>query len=327
MGQEKTFYEELQKSKDLDLRDNRGKRHKMSFVLLSLTIGLLRKRDGFLSSLHRSMVNTHEELCNFLNIENERVISRSQLPILLERVNLCCFEKLLFDYFKIELSESEKTWFSGDGKELRGSILRGDKRGSAIVQIVRQSDRAVLGQDFYDGTKESEKPTLCDLLKETGASSQKITADALHLSPETTKTIANAGGIFLIGLKENQKELLADMSKDASFLSPVNQLISLEKGHGRIDKRTYFHYDVSWEYFDERWEESNFQSLFKVIRQRTDLATGEVNIKTAYYISNGKEDGKEDFFSAIRHHWAVEVNNHIRDVTLKEDNLRTKKRA
>lgn len=327
MEQERTFCEELQKSNEIDLRDNRGKRHNMWLVLLSLTLGLLRKRDGNLSSLHRSMVNKHKELCNFLKIDNERVISRSQLPILLQKVNLECFSGLLFNHYGIKLSQEEKEWFSGDGKELRGSIEKGDKRGTVIVQLVRQSDQAVLGENYYEGKKESEKPTLRNLIKQTGAASQKITADALHLNPQTTELIASMGGVFLIGLKENQKELLADMSKDSSFLMPVNQLITTDKGHGRVEKRSYFHYDVSWEYFDPRWKKSNFKSLFKVIRQRYDLRSGKTSIETAYYISNGKEDEKEDFFAAIRNHWTVEVNNHIRDVTLKEDDFRTKKRA
>lgn len=131
----------------------------------------------------------------------------------------------------------------------------------------------------------------------------------------------------MIGLKENQKELLADIRKDASFLTPVNQLVTIDKGHGRIDRRTYTHYDISWEVFDERWCKSDFQSLFKVVRQRDDLTGGRTSTQTAFYISNGKYEETEDYFGAIRNHWAVEVNNHIRDVTLNEDNLRTKKRT
>ena len=33
----------------------------------------------------------------------------------------------------------------------------------------------------------------------------------------------------------------------------------------------------------------------------------------------------QPYYEAIRNHWSVEVTNHIRDVTLKEDKLRTKK--
>ena len=44
----------------------------------------------------------------------------------------------------------------------------------------------------------------------------------------------------------------------------------------------------------------------------------------SYYLSN--EVGKyEEMVRAIRGHWQVEVNNQLRDVTLKEDQQRTKK--
>lgn len=325
--QETTFYEELQNCPELDLRDNRGKIHRLAFILLGLAIGLLRKRDGCLSSIHRNMVNKNKELCAFLGIENQKVVSRSHLPIVLQKVNLPVYEQLLFDYYSIELSEEEKKWFAGDGKELRGSIEKGNKRGEAVVQLVSHDERNVLGQAYYNGDKESEKPCLQNLIFETGATNQKTTMDALHLCPAMTEPIAQAGGIYVIGLKENQKELLADMKKDASFLKPVNQRVTIDKGHGRLEKRTYFHYDISWEYFDERWSKSNFRSLFKIERSRIILNTGEQSNEIAYYISNGSMDENEDYFGAIRCHWAVEVSNHVRDVTLQEDKLRTKKSA
>ena len=158
-------------------------------------------------------------------------------------------------------------------------------------------------------------------------SARKVPWMPCTCAPKTTAPIAKAGGVYIIGLKGNQKELLGDMKKDASFLKPVNQAVTVDKGHGRLEKRTYFHYDISWEYFDGQWGTSNFQSLFKVQRSRIVLLTGKQSDETAYYISNGGMDKKGDYFGAIREHWAVEVNNHIRDVTLKEDGLRTKKSA
>lgn len=326
-GQETTFYEELQKCKTLDRRDNRGKRHKLAFILLGLTLGLLRKRDGKLSSIHRSMQNTNDTLCSFLSIENQGVISRSQLPIVLKSVCLNSFETLLFNSYGIELSPEEKEWFAGDGKELRGSIEKGDKRGDAIVQLVRHTDRNVLSQRFYNGKKESEKPCLRELIKTSGAAHQKITADALHLCPKTTELIAEAGGVFLIGLKDNQRKLLANVKGSISLLKPINQLVTTEKGHGRVEIRTYYQYDISGEYFDKRWHKTKFKSAFKVVRYRYDTATKKETTETSYYISNGKAIvGDHSFFHAIRKHWSVEVVNHIRDVTLREDDLTTKKK-
>ncbi|MFT6205418.1 MAG: putative transposase YbfD/YdcC [Spirosomataceae bacterium] len=247
------------------------------------------------------------------------------MPILLEKVDLMAFEAVLFKFYEVKLSADEKVWFSGDGKELRGSIVHGETRGFSVVQLVRHDDRAVLWQGFYDGMKESEKPALRQVLWQSGGIAHKITADALHLAPKTTELIANSGGVFLIGLKANQKRLLEEMKENAAFLTPIGQSISLDKGHGRIEKQSYFHYDIGRGYYDERWDKSDFRSLFKVIRERYDLLGTESNSETAYYLSNEAYDGKGYFFGAIRSHWSVEVNNHVRDVTLKEDSLKTKK--
>lgn len=198
-----------------------------------------------------------------------------------------------------------------------------------IVQLVRHEDGSVLGQSRYNGEKESEKPCLRNLIESKSAESQKITADALHLNPAMTSMIEQAKGIFVIGLKENQKELLADMKWHIKNHQALATHSTLDKGHGRLEQRHYYHFDVSKEYFDKRWKTTNFRSLFKVIRHRTILKTDDHSKETAYYISNGnlldKTEPVVEYFEAIRNHWSVEVNNHIRDVTLSEDHLRTKK--
>ncbi len=321
---ETTFYEQLQNCPNLDLRSNQGKRLNLSYTLLCLAISLLRNRDGNLSSLHRSMENKNEELVAFLGVGQQKIVSRSHLPKILGKVSLLWFEKLLFDKFKVELSETEKEWFAGDGKELRGSIEKGDKRGEAIVQLVRHKDREVLGQAFYNGKKESEKPCLQGLIQQTEASNQKITTDALHLSPATTEPINQAGGIFLIGLKNNQKELCTAMKKYALEAEAIDQIVTTEKKHGRVERRSYFHYDISQQPFAERWEKTAFKSLFKVRRERYICKTEKESDEIDYYISNGKKAEDEDYFEAIRNHWTVEASNHVRDVTFKEDDLRTK---
>ncbi len=326
MKQETTFYEELQTCPDLDLRDVRGKSLDLPFTLLGLTIGLLRNRDGNLSSIHRSMQNKNQELCSYLCIAEKTVVSRSHLSVLLQKVHLAVFEDLLFKRFGVELKEEEKQWFSGDGKELKGSIEKGDKRGDAIVQLVKHDDREVLGQSFYNGKKESEKPCLRQLIKDCSASTQKITLDALHLNPLTTELINMEGGVYVIGLKGNQKTLLGSMKTYAEKNIPIAEGQTENKGHGRIEKRNYYHYDIKLETFDERWSESDFKSLFKVERYRKIQRTEQESTSIDYYISNGEQEEKEDYFSAIRGHWSVETNNYIRDKTLREDQLRTLKR-
>ncbi|MEL6931361.1 MAG: ISAs1 family transposase [Cyanobacteria bacterium J06600_6] len=324
LSQSTLFYEDLQLCPDLDLRDNRGKRHDLGLVLLGVILGLLRNRDGVLSSIHRSMVHTHGALCKVLGFENKRVVSRSQLPLVLEKVNGSAFSALLFSHFGVELSETEHNWFAVDGKELRGSIEKGHKRAEALIQAVSHQEGQCVAQRFYHGRKQSEKPMVRHLLREYGLLGQAISLDALHMNPATLREIAQADGVFLVGLKDNQKDLATDMAHYATRTQPIEEEQSLEKGHGRIERRTYKAFDVKNQYFDPRWENCQFTTLIQVRRQRTEIAKGKHSDETAYFLSNQSQEHSTELFQAVRKHWSVETNNYIRDVTLKEDRLRTK---
>lgn len=223
------------------------------------------------------------------------------------------------------LIKDRKKWFAGDGKELRGSIIKGEKRGDAVVQFVSHEDREVYSQAFYNGKKESEIPCIRQLL-DCMLGTQKISLDALHFNPETTSIIEQKKGNYLIGLKENQKELHDDMAKLGDQKAPTTSFKELEKGHGRVDEWEYESYEVEKEYYDPRWDKSNLQTLIKVKRTSYECKTAKNRSEVSYYMSNMKiADAKEnELFTAVRNHWKVETNNYVRDVTLKEDKLKTK---
>ena len=327
-GKISTFYQELQILKGLDKRDRRGKRHDIGIVLLGFTLAILCKRDGNLSSIHRHMKNHYVATCGFLGIPPVRVISRSQLPLVLSSVNVVVLEAHIFNFYGITLNAAEKQWFSGDGKELCGSIERGDKRGEAVVQLVAHETGKVLSETFYNGKKESEKPAIRELLISSGSCGQKISLDALHFSPETLHLIHQSDGTYLVGLKGNQKELLTDMEKASQYLPFTHQHKTTEKGHGRIDIRSYQSFDIGKEYIDKRWGSCGLRTLIRVSRQREDLKLGKEFSEIAFYMTNAVLDSEikaEELFGAVRKHWSVEVTNHIRDVTLNEDAFRTKK--
>src|SRR4051794_14162580 len=97
-AQSSTFYQALQQCKELDLRDNRGKVHRLEVVLMGVIIGLCRNRDGVLSAIHRSMVHTHSLLCTYLNLSDTPPISRAQLAVVLKKIDVAAFSDLLFAF-------------------------------------------------------------------------------------------------------------------------------------------------------------------------------------------------------------------------------------
>ena len=330
MGQRNSFFEALQNSADLDLRDNRGKSHKMGLVLLGIIIALLRGKDGKMSSIHRSMEKKQSALCASLDIENEAVISRSHLPVFMKSVNIEVLGSLVFRYFGVKLELTAKRWLAIDGKELRGSILDGHTRGEAIVQAVTHDKREVYSQNYYNGSKDSERPAVEGMLEDKVLAAQKITMDALHFTPNILTTISEQQGIYIVGLKGNQSELLTDMIQLAKSPSIDYQLHTEEKGHGRKENRSYKAIDMTKEYVDNRWDAAKLTTLIEVKRTRLETKKGKYSEQISYYLSNQKittQAIRDEIFRAIRTHWSVETNNNIRDVSLKEDTLKSIEKA
>jgi predicted transposase YbfD/YdcC len=326
-GQDTSFFQLLSQTATLDGRDNRGKRHAIALVISGLLLALCSGRDGNLSSLHRHMINHFSDLCQALQLSNQTVISRAQLPRLLAKVNGVMLAKLLFQRFGIRLTTQQKAWFAADGKELRGSIVSGNKRGEACVSLVAHASEVIAGQAYYNGRKESERPVVGQLLANTGLQNQKITLDALHLIPLTINAIHGAGGIYLVGLKTNQQVLYRCWVGGSTVKSPdyIGQ-DTVQRGHGRIDQRSYACFSMNRSPLAARWQPSGMQTLVRVARIRQTLAGVELSREVSYFVSNTVVEQQlqaTELFGAVRQHWRIETMHHRRDVTLREDGFRS----
>ena len=211
-------------------------------------------------------------------------------------------------------------------RDARGSISKGEKRGEAVVQAVAHKDLKVVAQNYYSGEKESEVPKVRELLEASGLAHEKVSLDALHCKPLTLEIISQAGGKYLVGLKGNQKELRKAVRQAMGNQASLFKTTSVEKGHGRLEVREYEIYDLLEMKRDERWERCQIKTVVKIRRERVELKSGKRSLEESYYVTN--EVGRyEELCEAVRRHWTVETNNHIRDVSLKEDQMRSKKRS
>lgn len=324
-----SFFQLLDQTPDLDMRDNRGKRHSLALVLTGLVAALCCGRDGNLSRLHRHMTNHFEALLEVTQLTGHKAISRAQLPLLLAKVNGLRFAQILFEWFGFLLDEDQKRWFSVDGKELRGSIEAGHTRGEVCVSAVAHQSQQVVGQAFYRGTKESERLTVSQLLAEQHLCHQKITLDALHMIPTTLRSIHSSKGVYIVGLKANQANLYRQCICRTLFdAADYEQLDAETKRHGRTEQRTYRCYSLWSLALAPRWQTTGLATLICVERRRQQ--SGVESREISYYVSNAQPASPSqaaELFTAIRQHWCVEVMHHQRDVTLAEDNLRTGKVA
>jgi len=276
------------------------------------------------------MVHHFAQLCQATDSSQPTAISRAQLPLVLAKVNTVLFAQLLFEWFGLELPALRGAWLAVDGKDLRGSIERGQTRGEACVSVVVQTSEAVVAQAYYSGSKESEKLVVRQLLAEKGLAGQQLSLDALHLNPLTISAIDEASGRYLVGVKANQAVLYGQCICRCLVDTPTYEAISdWARGHGRLEQRHYQCFSLAKAVFAPRWRAAGFQTLVWVKRSRQALTGGPVSEEISYYLSNVPVDRAvdgADLCGAIRGHWRVETMHYRRDVVLSEDALRSGKR-
>lgn len=325
---DKTFYESLCS----DLPDNRGKIgkiHFLPFVLAGFIIAIICGRKNR-SSAQRFMANNHDFLCKATCFSAPRAISNAQLGRVLRNLDIIALNKIVYAHYGVEIAElSPGEWVALDGKDLKGSIdSQLSSRSEVLVHAIRHSDRGIVVENFYEGDKESEKLAIRDLLKSSKLESKSVTLDALHTDPTTLEQIAAQGGQYIVQVKDNQKELTKDLVSKARRLDALNTIVEQDKGHGRVEKRTYRFFDIQDCVFDKRWEPCHLNALIAVDRHFDVIKSGKIMQEQSFYITNVAilQDIKgitTNLAKGIRGHWTIENVHQIRDVTFKEDNIRT----
>jgi predicted transposase YbfD/YdcC len=311
-----------------DSRDNRGKRHSLVFIIVAVILAIISGRSKT-SSIHRFIENRIIWLRNITQIEDAQPISRAHLPRLLDGINWTSLDQLITQHFKQYLSpsSSEQDWLAIDGKVLRGTVRSGEQQ--AIIHVTGHESRTEVAQAQQSGTKSSEIPVVRKLLKEHGLEKHKISLDAHHCNPETTRQIALAKGIYLTQVKENQPILLAQCQALSQTGAALFKSEDHEKAHGRLTSRYAAVYSLESVSLDKRWNESKLQTLIVIKRKTQDIKKDKSSEAKSYYISNQVitptcSVGATELAHAIRKHWGVESNNWILDVTFNEDKVETK---
>ena len=310
-----------------DDRDNRGKRHALAFVVASVVLAILSGRSK-VSSIFRYLRNRMEWLRKVTQYPEARVVSRAHLPRLLARLDWLELNTLIDRHFGVQVElRANHAWVAIDGKTLRGTLASGQKQ--SVVFAVSHARRTLLAQAPMTGSKASEIAVVRDLLKASGLEAHKVTLDAHHCNPTTTAQIHQAGGQYVIQVKENQPILFKQCQDFAVMAAPLSSHTESDKGHGRLTTREGQCFDMSGLNLAARWSDSGLHTLVVIQRQTLTLAKQKTTDETAYYLSNqdlasDPQTQAQELTGAIRQHWHVESDNWIRDVTLDEDNIKTK---
>jgi len=156
-----------------------------------------------------------------------------------------------------------------------------------------------------------------------------VTIDAMGCQPKIAQEIVNRGADYVLTVKENQPTLhsgivalFADHLEDDFARTPVHRYETVEKRHGRIERRWYYVCPVPKD-LPDRWRWPMLAAIGIIIRntQRDGKDCNEVR----YYIMSTYLSGR-CFAGAVQNHWGIENNLHWQlDVTFQEDRCRVRR--
>jgi predicted transposase YbfD/YdcC len=212
-----------------------------------------------------------------------------------------------------------------DGKALRGT--RGpDGTCLHLVSAWAAEGRLTLAQVAV-ADKSNEITAIPQLLKLLDLEGALVSIDAIGCQKAIASEVLDAGGDYLLAVKDNQPTLHADIAaafahgERLEFAGLRHDTYSTwETGHGRHEERLYtVLYDLNGLSTKEDWQ--GLKSIMRVIRRRRvgDKQSEEV----AYYISSAT--GAKVLGEGARLHWGIENGCHwVLDVVFHEDHCRTR---
>ena len=150
-----------------------------------------------------------------------------------------------------------------------------------------------------------------------------VTIDAMGTQVEIADKILQHKADYLLPLKGNQPTLETEVD-DYFRTAPADELVAkttVEKGHGRIETRTYTaSRAVDWITSQRTYPgQPRFRGIKTIVKivNRTEL-TDRCTVDTRHYISSAPLD-IERLAKAARGHWAVESFHWLLDVAFKDD--------
>jgi predicted transposase YbfD/YdcC len=205
-----------------------------------------------------------------------------------------------------------------DGKNLRGA-RQPDGQQTKLVSVIDHTHRLVLTQtEVDDGNEIAAFVTALDTLPQLRGC--LITADALHTQRGHADYLAGRGAHYLFTVKTNQPTLYRALAALPWRAAPKDTDPGSQRRHGRIESRTATVIDL-----DDTAAGKLFPGAaraMKIVRRRTDTATGAVSHETVYAITSLGHRYADTVLLAtwLRGHWQIENAVHwVRDVTFGED--------
>jgi predicted transposase YbfD/YdcC len=218
------------------------------------------------------------------------------------------------------LQTGERDAIAIDGKTLRGSQKQGAP-GVHLLSALAHRVGLTLAQQAVDD-KTNELPVAVAVLRHLVLEGRSVTMDALLTQRQIAQQIVDAGGDYVMVVKENHPQLLEDITT-VFALAPIagerrTAAATLELGHGRIEQRGLQTSNVLMGYSD--WP--GLAHVFQLERQVIIKNTGEVRQEVVAGVTSLAPERADAarLLALVRGQWQIENQSHwVRDVTFDED--------
>lgn len=233
------------------VEDTRSQAHityKMSDILFMLVIGMLCSCTDL-----DMIIEFAEERIDFLKkyTEIETIPCLATLSNILKIINPKHLELCLYGIFSNVLKlkiETEERQICIDGKTICSTAtMKGHEKPMHIITALLADESISLGQIVVD-SKSNEIPAVRELIEQINIKGAILTLDAMHCQKETAELIVKNGGDYVLQLKASQGKFYEEVYAmfDDKYMNIADKdceyemYSTLEKSHGRIEKRTCY---------------------------------------------------------------------------------------
>ena len=257
-----------------------------------------------------------ERLSDFLALP-QGIPSADTIRRYLQRIQSDLFSHCLNEC--VGVYDKPVTNISLDGKTMRGSRSE-DQKGQHVLSVFNTDDREVVDQITIPD-KQNEITASKQLLSLLCLEGVTVRADAMMCQTSIASLIHEKGGDYCFPVKANQPGLLENVETFFNIQQNCySEVCRPEKGHGRIETRTY-RFSTAIEDIDPEKKWKGLAAVGCVIK--TVEEKGTTSNETQYYICSFTDI--ERFKKVQRQHWRIESMHWDLDVVFNEDACRVKK--
>lgn len=319
-----------------DPRVKRSRRHSLFDILVIAFLAVLCGAEGW-DEIRRFGLSKKEWLKDRLGLElTGGIPSDDTFRRLFARLDPAAFGSSFRAWVETLGKAAAGEVIALDGKRLRHSFDTASGRGALhMVRAWAAGQSLVLGAvKVAEGS--NEIPAVSALLSLLDIRSAIITADAMHCQRSTAAQIIEAGGDYVLSVKENQESLREDLVSCFDHLgshpaaprewqeATAGRLLTLHSetdyGHGRMETRKAQalllpEQDDVWQIRQRDWK--GLRTLVKI--ERTRRIDQQESHETQYFISSLTVPAKR-LGQIVRQHWRIENTLHwVLDVQMNED--------